>query len=171
MTHDESKATEGSTEPTNGSRTVDKAERDRSEKYFDIYLIDTGWNVSVSKAVRQNITLLGDFLREDHNLYILTESQSTSLLKNEPKYIGFDPIILVVERGEKSKPKRLEGFRLNLGLMRRPEQAVAKLQQAVRILSDRRTAAHITRTVRKEIWMAGLDGAFRALAESPLEMH
>jgi hypothetical protein len=167
MTHDESNATE----PTNGSQPVEKAELNESEKFFDIYLIDTGWNAPVSKAVRQNINLLGDFLREDHNLYILTESQSTSLLKNEPKFIGYDPIILVIERGEKLKAKRLEGFRLNLGLMRRPEQAIAKLQQAVRILSDRRTAANISKTVRKEIWMAGLDGAFRALAESPLEMH
>src|SRR5262245_26392665 len=66
-------------------------------KRFDIFLIDSGWNVGVSKLVRSHLPLLYEYHRQD-SLYILTPEQSVALLRHAPEAIGHDPIVAVYDQ-------------------------------------------------------------------------
>lgn len=139
-------------------------------KAFDVYLIDSGWNVTISKAVKHNLGVIRSYLC-DYNLYLLDEAQSTEVLRKDPACIGNDPILMFLDRETMRSGQRPFGFRLNLGLLRHSEQALAKLQFALRILSEHRTSARIAKAIRKEFLKEGIDGAFRAIGETTLELH
>src|SRR6516165_1871443 len=69
---------------------------DANAKRFDVFLIDSGWNVAVGKLVRSHLPTLLNFEKED-DFYILSPEQSVQLLKQTPNLIGHDPIILVYD--------------------------------------------------------------------------
>ncbi len=138
---------------------------------FHIFLIDTGWNVPVSKAVRAHIPLLHQYSRQD-TLYILTPEQSVEVLKHMPETIGHDPIVVVYDRyGSHSKHSRnYHGFRLNLGLIKNPEQALARLQEFVRFVSMNRTADCLDTEVKRSLHREGLQGMVKILREASTEL-
>ncbi len=144
---------------------------DPAAKRFDIFLIDSGWNSAVASVVHSHITTLAAFEKQD-SIYILSKQQSIELIKGAPRLIGHDPIILVYDRYAPSerKDRGYRGFRLNLGLVKSPEQALARLQELLRFIALNRTVVPMDRAVRKELYREGLDGMIRVLRETTTEL-
>ncbi len=140
-------------------------------KRFDIFLIDTGWNHAVSKAVREQVVHMAR-LHPDESIYVLSHEQSADLLKLDPAAIGYDPTILVYDTYARpgSGAGSYRGFRLNLGLMRHPEHALARLQEFARFIATKRDSERLDREIRRELHREGLDGLVRLLRESSGEM-
>src|SRR5262249_4619765 len=77
------------------ARTVDEGV-DPCAARFHIFVIDTGWNGPVSKAVRAHLPLMARFTKEDP-VFVLTPEMSVEVLREAPELIGHDPIILVYD--------------------------------------------------------------------------
>jgi hypothetical protein len=143
----------------------------RDMKRFDFYLIDTGWNVAVSKVVRGQLRRL--LAHQIHDtLYELTADQSVEILKRDPDLIGCDPTIFAYDIYASTRPgaNKYRGFRLNLGLMRHPEQALARLQEFLRFIATHRTAERLDQEVRRELHREGIDGVLKLLSETSAEL-
>jgi hypothetical protein len=140
-------------------------------KRFDIFLIDTEWNVPVSKAVRGYIRNLFDCHPKD-TLYELSREQSFEIIKHDPNLIGHDPTLVVYDLYASScgEAGTYRGFRLNLGLMRNGEQALARLQEFMRFVALNRTAEHLDRVVRRELQREGIEGIIKVLRETSVDL-
>ncbi len=147
---------------------------DRTTKRFNIFLVDTGWNAPVSKIVRLHLRGLfgigGVF--EPDSLFELTPQQSAVIQGHDPQLIGCDPTIIVYDLYgcHHSGAGGYRGFRLNLGLMRHPEQALARLQEFVRFVTLNRSVARLDREVRRELHREGIEGIVKILRETSVEM-
>ncbi len=141
------------------------------DKRFDIFLIDTGWNRAVSKAVRKQVEHIAR-LHPSESIYVLSYEQSADLLKLDPAAIGYDPTILVYDLYARpgTGTGAYRGFRLNLGLMRHPEHALARLQEFARFVATRRTAERHDQEIRRELHREGFNGLVRLLHESSGEL-
>jgi hypothetical protein len=146
----------------------------RDMKRFNVFLIDTGWNAPVSKIVRTHLRSLFDIggYHTHDNLYELSPQQSAEILKHDPVLIGHDPTIVVYDLYvcDQAKAGGYHGFRLNLGLMRHPEQAMARLQEFVRFVAMHRCAERLDREVRRELHREGIEGIVKLLRETSVEM-
>jgi hypothetical protein len=139
-----------------------------NEKRFDCFLIDTGWNEPVSKAVRAHLPAYFGAHNPDP-LYILTPEQSTELLRLAPELIGHDPTVVVYDHYPPPAGKKrgkYKGFRLNLGLMKSPQQALSRLQEFVRFVIQHRKSLNLEREVVKELHHEGLEGMVKVLREA-----
>jgi hypothetical protein len=134
-------------------------------------LLDTGWNSAVSKLVHAHLTLLWNFERHD-TLYILTPEQSVEFLKLAPELIGNDPIIIVYDlhKSTHHANRNYHGFRLNLGLIRHPEQALARLQEFVRFIEINRSADDLYQKVTKELHREGWQGMIKVIHDASTEL-
>jgi hypothetical protein len=143
---------------------------DPNAKRFDFFLIDTGWNSSVAKLVREHMAMIFKYEQQDA-FYILSPDQSIDLLRRVPHLIGHDPIILVYDlyAPPNRKFRGFRGFRLNLGLIKRPEQALARLQEFLRFVAINRTAVKLDRAIRRELHREGFDGMIKILREASTE--
>jgi hypothetical protein len=144
---------------------------DPEAKRFNIFLIDTGWNAAVSKVVRPHLRrLVGTHARD--SLYELTPEQSAEIIKHDPDLIGCDPTIIVYDLYGCARPGAGNycGFRLNLGLIRRPSQALARLQEFARFIAVRRTAERLDLEVRRELHREGMEGIVKLLRETSTEL-
>src|ERR1700745_1837542 len=85
-------------------------------KRFDIFLIDTGWNDPITKALHTHLKTLCSLGSADF-FYLLLRDQSIVILGHVPHQIGHDPIILVYDlyAPPQRKSRGYRGFRLNLG--------------------------------------------------------
>ena len=144
---------------------------DPKAKRFDIFLIDTGWNSSVAKLVRSHLGTICNFEKQD-SFYILSPEQSIELLKRAPQLIGHDPILLVYDlyAPPSRKSRGYRGFRLNLGLIKHPEQALLRLQEFLRFVALNRSAVSLDRAVRGELHREGIDGIVKILREASTEL-
>ena len=150
------------TSANNGSHVAERHE----PKRFDIFLIDSGWNTSIGAAVKDNIDLLKHYL-ETHNFYVLTKDQSMRLLKQNPLFIGSDPMLMVIDReGYLAKKATGYGFRLNLGILKDPDAAIGLLKWVLQIVSDQWTAMDVTATVRKASHKEGVQGTLEIIVET-----
>ena len=138
----------------------------RRTKRFDIFLIDTGWNRPISEMVRSHLPLIYEYQKQD-SLYLLTHRQSVEVLKHDTDLIGHDPTIIFYDRYGTGN---YCGFRLNLGLLRNAEQALARLQQFIRFVACKRTAEHLDREVRRELHREGVEGMIKLLRETSTEL-
>jgi hypothetical protein len=59
---------------------------------------------------------------------------------------------------------------LNLGLIRHPEQALARLQEFLRFVAMNRTAVPLDRAIRGELYREGLDGIVKILREASTDL-
>jgi hypothetical protein len=143
---------------------------DPNAKRFDIFLIDSGWNSAVAKLVRCHLPTMLHFEKEDA-FYMLSPEQSVEILKRSPNLIGHDPIIVVYDlyAPPSRQTRGYRGFRLNLGLIRRPEQALARLQEFLRFVAVNRTAVPLDRAIRRELYREGFDGMIKILREASTE--
>jgi hypothetical protein len=144
---------------------------DPNAKRFDFFLVDTGWNKEVSEAVHSHLKPLMSFETKEV-IYILSQEQSYQLIKGSPRLIGHDPIILVYDHyaHPDRKTRGYRGFRLNLGLIKKPEQALARLQEFLRFVAMNRDAAHLEACVRRELYREGVDGLIKILRETSTEL-
>ncbi len=140
-------------------------------KRFDIFLIDTGWNTTISKLVRSHLPLVFEYQKQD-SLYLLTPEQSVAILKRAPEFIGHDPTLVVYDlyARKSSKPRSYHGFRLHLGRFRNPEQALSRLQEFLRFLILHRTAASLDVEIRRELHREGLQGMVKILREASTQL-
>jgi hypothetical protein len=140
-------------------------------KRFDIFLVDTGWNSAVAKMVRSQLPILYEYQKQD-TLYILTPEQSVQMLKKAPEAIGHDPIIVVYDLyvEHPGEATNYRGFRLNLGLIRNPEQALARLKEFLRFVACHRTARCLQSEIRRELHREGFRGMVKILREASTEL-
>ena len=139
---------------------------DPNAKRFDFFLVDTGWNRPISEMVRSHLPLIYEYQKQD-SLYLLTHRQSVEILKHDPDLIGHDPTILFYDRYGCGN---YCGFRLNLGLIKKPEQALARLQEFLRFVAMNRETAHLEACVRRELYREGVDGLIKILRETSTEL-
>jgi hypothetical protein len=139
---------------------------DPAQKRFDIFLVDTGWNKAISEMVRTHLPLIYEYQKQD-SLYLLTHRQSVEVLKHATDFIGHDPTIIFYDRWGSGSYR---GFRLNLGLMRSAEQALARLQEFIRFVAANRTAEQLDREVRRELHREGIDGIVKLLRETTTDL-
>ncbi len=137
---------------------------------FHIFLIDTGWNAPVSKVLREHLPLFREYHPQDP-IYMLTREQSVQILKKAPEHIGKDPIVVVYDiykpKGVKTREKaNYHGFRLNLGIIRHPEQALARLQEFLKFIAKNRTAECLSCEVERELHREGLSNMVQLLREA-----
>jgi hypothetical protein len=137
---------------------------------FHVFLIDTGWNAPVSKVLREHLPVFHEYHPQDP-VYILTKQQSIEILKRAPEHIGKDPMVVVYDiykpRGVKTKEKaNYHGFRLNMGIIRHPEQAMAKLQEFLKFIAKNRTAECLSCEVERELHREGLSNMVQLLREA-----
>jgi hypothetical protein len=144
---------------------------DPNAKRFDIFLIDTGWNSAVAKVVRCHLATISNFEKQDA-FYILSSEQSIEIVKRAPHLIGHDPIILVYDLHAPAnrKSRGYHGFRLNLGLIKHPEQALARLQEFLRFIAVNRTMVALDKAIRRELYREGFDGMIKILHEASTEL-
>jgi hypothetical protein len=144
---------------------------DPNAKRFDFFLIDTGWNSDVSAAVQSHLKPLMS-VESKEAIYILSREQSFELVKRSPQLIGHDPIILVYDHyaHPDRKTRGYHGFRLNLGLIKDPDQALARLQEFLRFVAINREAVHLQSVVRRELYREGFDGLIKILRETSTEL-
>jgi hypothetical protein len=144
---------------------------DPNAKRFDFFLIDTGWNVPVGKLVRSHLALVFSFVKQD-DFYLLSPEQSVEIMRRAPHLIGHDPILLVYDlyAPPTRKPRGYRGFRLNLGLVKHPEQALARLQEFLRFIAINRAADRLDRAVTGELHREGLEGMIKILREASTEL-
>ncbi len=137
---------------------------------FHVFLVDTGWNEPVSKVLREQIPLFHQYYPQDP-VYVLTKEQSVKLLKRAPEHIGRDPMVLMYDiykpKGVRSKEKpNYHGFRLNLGVIKHPQQALAKLQEFLKFVTKNRTAECLSCEVQRELHREGLSNMVNILREA-----
>jgi hypothetical protein len=139
-------------------------------KRFNYFLIDTGWNQNLSRLVRSYFPTTFTVNSRD-SLYVLSPEQSIEVLKQAPYAIGHDPIILVYDlvACSSSSAGKYRGFRLNLGLVRHVEQAMARLQDFMRFVALHRTSSKINHDIRRELHREGFDGMVQILREATTE--
>jgi hypothetical protein len=103
---------------------------------------------------------------------MLSHDQSIEIIKRAPQLIGHDPIILVYDvlaPGDR-KSRGFHGFRLNLGLIKHPQQALARLQEFLRFIALNRTAVRLDRSIRSELHREGFDGMIKILRDASTEL-
>jgi hypothetical protein len=144
---------------------------------FHIFLIDTCWNGPVSKVLRNQLPLFHQYHPQDP-LYLLTPEQSVRILKNAPEHIGLDPIVVVYDllsprHATGDNADNYRGFRLNLGLIKNPEQALQRLQHFLRFVTMNRDCECLEHEVRRELHKEGMGNwvrVFREASEASLEL-
>ena len=134
---------------------------------FHFFVIDAGWKTEPSKVLRDNFHMIRLFQNNDP-LYILNREQSIALIRANPDLIGKDPILLVHDlhaqggRGESG----YHGFRLCLGLINNPQQALAALQKFLRFVQQHRGSEDIEKHIRDKLHRKGLENAIEVMRES-----
>ena len=108
---------------------------------FRIYIVDSGWNSPARRVLLENFALIRG-LQKDDPIYVLTPEESIEFQRHHGRRIGADPIIAVHDMAalEKGGTSGFHGFRLSLGLLRTPEQALLGLQAFARFLVTHRRA-------------------------------
>jgi hypothetical protein len=102
-------------------------------KVLDVFLVDSGWNNEVGKAIRENLPVFADYLF-GQRFYILSEEQSLEFIRKHPSLVGADPILIVLDKeAVKQRNPKGFGFRLCLGHMRNPEAAISMLKWAIQL--------------------------------------
>jgi hypothetical protein len=145
---------------------------DPDAQRFNFFLIDTGWNEAVSHVVHKHFPRLLHHHNPKDSLYILNAEQSVEVLRHAPYEIGHDPIILVYDlyAPDCKNAQNYKGFRLALGLIRHPEQAMARLQEFFRFIVTHRTSTELDREIRRTLHREGFEGMVKILRESTTEV-
>ncbi len=145
---------------------------DPDAQRFNFFLIDTGWNEPISKLVQKHFPKHLHHHSPKDQLFILTPEQSVEVLRQAPYEIGHDPVILVYDLYSRDvgKARNYKGFRLALGMIRHPEQAMARLQEFFRFLVMNRQSEHLDREIRRSLHREGFEGMIKILHESTPEI-
>ena len=85
--------------------------------------------------------------------------------------IARDPMVVVYDlhagkRASGKEKPNYHGFRLNLGLIRNPESALAKLQEFLKFIATHRAAECLSCEVQRELHREGLGNMVKLLREA-----
>ena len=133
---------------------------------FRIFIVDSGWNSAARRVLLENFALIRDLQREDP-IYVLSRERSIEFMRRHGSRIGRDPIIAVhdMQALEKSGTDGFHGFRLSLGLLHTPEQALLGLQSFARFLVTHRNSADLEADIRAGLRREGLTGAIEIVMQ------
>ena len=153
------------------STVIELPERPRPRKKkpsgpprFRIFIIDSGWNTVVRRALRHNFALIRRLHKEDP-IYLLSRKKSRDFIHRHWSLIGRDPIIAVhdMEAIEQHGGDDFHGFHLHLGILRTPRQALTALQAFARFLRTHRHSPDLETDIRSELRREGILGSFEIL--------
>jgi len=127
---------------------------------FRIFIVDSGWNSAARRVLLENFALIRDLQKEDP-IYVLNRERSIEFMRRHGSRIGRDPIIAVhdMQALGKGGTTGFHGFRLSLGLLRTPHQALMGLQAFARFLVTHRQSADLEADIRANLRREGLMGA------------
>jgi hypothetical protein len=127
---------------------------------FRFFVIDSGWDSAAARVMRANLEMIARF-QEGDPLFVLTQEQSTDLIRRNPQFLGKDPILLARDLGAANREGRSEyhGFHLNLGLIKHADEALAVLKEFLAFLATHRDSPDIEGEVRGRLHRDGLKGA------------
>jgi hypothetical protein len=127
---------------------------------FRIFIIDSGWNSVAHKVLQENFELIRD-LQKDDPIYVLSREQSIEFIRHHQDRIGREPLIAVHDLAAMSESGTTDfhGFRLHLGLLHTPQQALLALQNFARFLSTHRQSLDLEAEIRADLRREGLAGA------------
>ena len=133
---------------------------------FQFFLIDSGWNTTCARIIRENLDMVTRFQNDDP-LYILSKEQSVELLKRHPHMIGKDPILLArdLRAGQGHCSQDYHGFHLNLGMLGEPNKAADGLRNFLNFLSNHRHSSNIESDIKQKLHQDGLQGAIEVLRQ------
>ena len=131
---------------------------------FHIFIVDSGWNSPAHRVLVENFALIRN-LQKDDPIYVLSREQSIAFQRHHASRIGRDPIIAVhdMEALDKGGTVGFHGFRLSLGLLRTPQQALLGLQAFVRFLVTHRRSTDLEADIRANLCREGLMGAIEII--------
>jgi hypothetical protein len=131
---------------------------------FRIFIVDAGWNSPARRVLHENFSLLRD-LQQDDPIYVLSREKSIEFMRRHGSRIGRDPIIAVHDMWAlgKSGTDGFHGFRLSLGLLRTPEQALLGLQSFARFLMTHRRSPDLEADIRADLRREGIAGAIEIM--------
>jgi hypothetical protein len=131
---------------------------------FRIFIVDAGWNSAARRVLHENFALLRD-LQKDDPIYVLSREKSIEFMRRYGSRIGRDPIIAVHDMWAlgKSGTDGFHGFRLSLGLLRTPEQALLGLQSFARFLITHRSSTDLEADIRADLRREGVAGAIEIM--------
>ena len=144
------------TEPTSIQENGEPSAASR----FRIFIVDSGWNSAARRVLHENFGLIRD-LQKDDPIYVLSREKSVEFMRRHGSRIGRDPIIAVHDMHALGKGGTVgfHGFRLSLGLLRTPEQALMGLQAFARFLVEHRHSADLEADIRARLRREGFTGA------------
>jgi hypothetical protein len=127
---------------------------------FRIFIVDSGWNSAARRVLHENFALIRD-LQNDDPIYVLSREKSVEFMRRHGSRIGRDPIIAVHDMHALNKggTAGFHGFRLSLGLLRTPQQALMGLQAFARFLVEHRNSVDLEADIRARLRREGLSGA------------
>jgi hypothetical protein len=142
------------------ARTPDAGNTAAAAPRFRIFIVDAGWNSPAHRVLVENFGLIRD-LQKDDPIYVLSREQSIEFQRRHGSRIGRDPIIAVHDLAamDKSGTTDFHGFRLSLGLLRTPQQALLALQAFARFLATHRRSTDLEAEIRADLRREGLMGA------------
>jgi len=113
------------------ARIFDAGNTEVAAPRFRIYIVDSGWNSAAHRVLVENFALIRD-LQKDDPIYVLSREQSIEFQRRHGSRIGRDPIIAVhdMEALDQGGTTGFHGFRLVLGLLHTPKQALQGLQDS-----------------------------------------
>jgi len=131
---------------------------------FHIFISDSGWNSAAHRVLVENFALLRN-LQKDDPMYVLSREQSIELQRRHGWRIGLDPTIAVhdMDALNRGGTSGFHGFRLHLGLLRTPQQALLGLQAFARFLVTHRRSADLEADIRADLRREGLMGAIEII--------
>jgi hypothetical protein len=145
-------------------RTLDGPNTEALAPRFRIFIVDAGWNSAAHRVLVENFGLIRD-LQKDDPIYVLSREQSIEFQRRHGSRIGRDPIIAVHDLAamDKSGTTDFHGFRLSLGLLRTPQQALLALQTFARFLATHRRSTDLEAEIRADLRREGLAGAIEII--------
>jgi len=131
---------------------------------FHIFIVDSGWNSAAHRVLVENFALLRN-LQKDDPIYVLSPEQSIAFQRRHASRIGRDPIIAVhdMEALDRDGTSGFHGFRLSLGVLRTPQQALQGLQAFARFLVAHRRSTDLEADIRADLRREGLMGAIEII--------
>jgi len=130
---------------------------------FRIFIIDCGWNSAAHQVLQENFGLIRELQKEDP-IYVLGREKSIQFMRHHQSRIGRDPIIAVHDLSAmETGTTGFHGFRLYLGLLRTPRQALLALQSFARFLNTHRQSRNLEAEIRADLRREGLAGAIEII--------
>ncbi len=132
--------------------------------HFHLFVVDSGWRSEAADILHENLELIQDFAG-DCPVFVLNREQSRQFCRSDPHLIGRDPSLIVHDlRSSGADRPGYRGLRLNLGMTRRRDEALALLQEFLRFLLTHSRSPDIEQDLRRVLHRQGLFQALEVLS-------